>query len=227
METSLKNLRSIFLAISMTAAAFTAAEETSPSRWEPKSGDVIKFNVLREGKPFGSHAVSFNKSADGTLVAKTAVSLKAGLGPVTLFRYQLDATETWLDGQLQKVSGAVNDDGKKRSVTANRKGNTLNVSGSDFKGVAPAGIVPASHWNYAQTKSGKLLSTEDGEIIEVKVVNKGRENVKVGNQTIEANRYLMDSALDVELWYDDTGRWVKLAFEARGQKIEYVLDSLY
>ena len=227
METSLKNLRSIFLAISMTAAAFTAEAETSPSRWEPKYGDVIKFNVLREGKPFGSHAVSFSKSSDGMLVAKTAVSLKAGLGPMTLFRYQLDASETWLNGQLQKVSGSVNDDGKKRSVTATRKGNALNVSGSDFKGVAPAGIVPASHWNYAQTKSGKLLSTEDGEIIEVKVVNKGRENVKVGNQTIEANRYLMDSALDVELWYDDTGRWVKLAFEARGQKIEYVLDSLY
>jgi len=227
METELKHLRSIFLALSLTAAAVTAAAETAPSRWEPESGDVIRFNVLREGKPFGSHAVSFSKSADGTLVAKTDVSLKAGVGPVTLFRYELDATETWVNGQLQKVTGAVNDDGKKRSVTASRKGSTLNVSGSDFKGAAPAGIIPASHWNYAQTKSGKLLSTEDGEIIDVKVVSKGREKIKAGNKTIEANRYLMDSALDVDLWYDDDGRWVKLAFEARGQQIEYVLDSLY
>jgi Family of unknown function (DUF6134) len=215
---------SLFL---LASAALPAAAELSPKAWQPKSGDVISFNVLREGKPFGSHAVKFTTDANGALVATTTVSLKAGLGPVTVFRYKLDATETWLNGELQKVSGNVNDDGKKRSVTATRKGDALNVSGTDFKGVAPAGIVPASHWNYAQTLTGKLLSTEDGEILNVKVVNKGRETIKAGNKTIEANRYLMDSALDVDLWYDDDGRWVKLAFEARGQQIEYVLASLY
>lgn len=217
-------LLSLFL---LASGALPAAAELSPKAWQPKSGDVISFNVLREGKPFGSHAVKFTTDANGALVATTSVSLKAGLGPVTVFRYRLDATETWLNGQLQKVSGTVNDDGKKRSVTATRKGDALNVSGTDFKGVAPAGIVPASHWNYAQTLTGKLLSTEDGEILSVKVVNKGREAIKVGKKTIEANRYLMDSALDVDLWYDDDGRWVKLAFEARGQQIEYVLASLY
>jgi hypothetical protein len=188
-------LLSLFL---LASGALPAAAELSPKAWQPKSGDVISFNVLREGKPFGSHAVKFTTDANGALVATTSVSLKAGLGPVTVFRYKLDATET-----------------------------ALNVSGTDFKGVAPAGIVPASHWNYAQTLTGKLLSTEDGEILNVKVVNKGREAIKVGKKTIEANRYLMDSALDVDLWYDDDGRWVKLAFEARGQQIEYVLASLY
>jgi len=211
----------------LASAAIPASAELSPKSWQPQAGDVISFTVLREGKPFGSHAVRFSESADGSLVVTTQVSLKAGLGPVTLFRYKLDATETWLNGQLQQVSGSVYDDGKKRSVTATRKGDTLNVSGSDFKGAAPAGIVPASHWNYAQTQTGKLLSTEDGEILSVKVVNKGRETVKVGNKTIQANRFLMDSAVDVDLWYDDDGRWVKLAFEARGQQIEYVLADLY
>jgi hypothetical protein len=222
--TARRALLSLFL---LASAALPAAAELSPKAWQPRSGDVISFNVLREGKPFGSHAVKFTTDANGALVATTSVSLKAGLGPVTVFRNRLDATETWLNGQLQKVSGTVNDDGKKRSVTATRKGDVLNVSGTDFKGVAPAGIVPASHWNYAQTLTGKLLSTEDGEILSVKVVTKGREAIKVGKKTIEANRYLMDSALDVDLWYDDDGRWVKLAFEARGQQIEYVLADLY
>lgn len=220
--------RRAFLSLLFLAcAALPAAAELSPKSWQPEAGDVISFTVLREGKPFGSHAVRFSTSADGALLATTQVSLKAGLGPLTLFRYRLDATETWLDGQLQKVTGSVDDDGRKRSVTATREGNALNVSGSDFRGVAPAGIVPASHWNYAQTRAGKLLSTEDGEILNVKVLNKGRETVRIGEKAIEATRYLMDSAVDVDLWYDDDGRWVKLAFEARGQKIEYVLANLY
>ncbi|MFN7163987.1 MAG: DUF6134 family protein [Hyphomonas sp.] len=221
-------VRRAFLSLFLLAAvAIPVSAERSPKSWQPQAGDVISFNVLREGKPFGSHAVRFSEGADGTLVATTKVSLKAGLGPITVFRYQLDATETWLDGQLQKVSGAVNDDGKKGTVSATRKGDAMNVSGTEFKGMAPAGIVPASHWNYAQTQTGKLLSTEDGEILTVKVIPKGRETIKAGNKSIEANRYLMDSALDVDLWYDDDGRWVKLAFEARGQQIEYVLSDLY
>ncbi|MEX1252162.1 MAG: DUF6134 family protein [Hyphomonas sp.] len=211
----------------LAASALGAAAEISPRSWQPEAGDVIRFNVLREGKPFGSHAVTFEKAADGTLVANTKVSLKAGLGPVTVFRYQLDATEKWLNGKLVEVSGKLNDDGKKATLSARRKGEALNVDSTVFNGVAPAGTVPASHWNYAQTQTTKLISTGNGEILNVKVVNKGRETIKAGNRSIEANRYLLDSALDVDLWYDDEGRWVKLAFEARGQQIEYVLDALY
>jgi hypothetical protein len=37
----------------------------------------------------------------------------------------------------------------------------------------------------------------------------------------------MVSDIDVDGWYDDQGRWVKLAFEARGQQIEYVLSEMY
>lgn len=221
-------LRLVLSLLFLTLSALPVWAETSPdARWQPQDGDVVKFNVLRQGKPFGSHTVTFKTDDKGGLVATTAVSLKAGLGPVTLFRYQLDATETWAKGKLMAVKGSVNDDGKKRSVTANRQGAAIAVNGSDFKGTAPAGVVPASHWNFAQTQSGKLLSTEDGEILDVKVSSLGREKISAGGSTIEAERYRLDSALDVDLWYDDEGRWVKLAFEARGQEIEYVLDRLY
>jgi hypothetical protein len=213
--------------LSLTLLAACALPVFAEARWQPKNGDVVKFNVLREGKPFGTHTVSFKTDPDGRLVATTKVSLKAGLGPVTLFRYQLDATETWLNGKLLNVKGNVNDDGKKRSVTATREGDAIAVAGSDYKGPAPGDIVPASHWNFEQTEVARLLSTEDGEIFDVKVSPLGRQSIQAGGSTIEANHYRLDSALDVDLWYDDEGRWVKLAFEARGQKIEYVLDRLY
>lgn len=226
-ETTMNAQRAVCSFLLLAVSVFGAVAETSPKAWQPEAGDTIRFNVLREGKPFGSHAVTFSNAADGSLVATTKVSLKAGLGPVTVFRYQLDATEKWLNGKLVAVSGKLNDDGKKGTVSATRKGEKLDVDGTKFEGAAPAGAVPASHWNYAQTKATKLISTGNGEIINVKVVPKGRESIKAGNQTIEANRYFLDSDLDVDLWYDDQGRWVKLAFEARGQQIEYVLDSLY
>ncbi len=219
------------LAVVATGAAAADAGVTpagfSIAQWQPQAGDVIRFDVLRDGKPFGSHSVAFGAGADGRLTARTEVSLKAGLGPVTLFRYKLDATETWLAGKLVDVRGEVVQDGDKRAVTAKRDGAALRVKGSDFSGVAPKDIIPASHWNFAQTQADKLLSTEDGEILDVKIARTGRETIRAAGQSIEATRYRLDSAIDVDLWYDDQGRWVKLAFETRGQDIEYVLAEMY
>ena len=75
--------------------------------------------------------------------------------------------------------------------------------------------------------SDVMLSTETGELLKIDVEKVGRETVQVGPETLEADRYRLRSRLDVDLWYDDAGRWVKLAFEARGQEIEYRLRELY
>lgn len=195
--------------------------------WQPAPGDVIRFDVLRKGSPFGSHLVTFEAGPDNALIANTKINLRAGLGPITVFRYDHTASETWRAGQLIEVSGEVNDDGSKASMEAVRQGSALEVQGSLFTGAVPEDAIPASHWNYTQTQRQNLLSTEDGEIYKIKVTPKGRETIEAAGQQIEANRYLLESDLDVDLWYDDQGRWVKLAFEARGQQIEYVLSEMY
>lgn len=197
------------------------------SGWQPSAGDEIRFRVLRQGNPFGSHSVSFESGPDDSLVARTRVELRAGLGPVALFRYDLLASEIWKDGQLVSVEGELRVDGNRQSMRAARVGDALAVEGSGFRGEAPGDIIPASHWNYAQMKGNTILSTEDGELIGVNILPQGRETVMAGGRPVEANRYRMDSDIDVDLWYDDEGRWIKLAFQARGQRIEYILDQPY
>ncbi len=196
-------------------------------RWEPGDGDVIRFRVLRKGTPFGQHEVRFERGADGSLVARTKVSLRAGLGPITVYRYDLEAVETWRDGAMVALEGELNNDGKTGRVEAAAQGGVLVVNGTEFTGQVPLGILPSSHWNLMQTRAQRILSTEDGEIIEVDVRPRGREVIEAGGRQVEAMRYLMDSDIDVDLWYDGLGRWVKLAFTARGQDIEYVLDQTY
>ena len=195
--------------------------------WAPTAGDEIRFNVLRKSNPFGSHVVTFDEAADGALLVSTNVELRAGLGPITVFKYELESREIWRDGELVALSGTLNDDGSKGSVSAVAEGGQLVVDGTKFEGAVDLGILPSSHWNVRQASAARLVSTEDGEILDVQVSELGRETLNIAGQPINATRYLLDSDIDVELWYDDSGRWVKLAFEARGQAIEYVLDALY
>lgn len=210
-----------------SASPGAAGPARAETLWRPANGDTIRFDVLRQGNRFGEHRVDFNVGDDGRLEARTSVDLRAGIGPITVFRYDLEAVETWVDGELIALEGRCLDDGDRLEVEAQAVDDGLKVAGTAFSGVVAEPILPASHWNYAQTRQTQILSTEDGEIIEVEVVPLGRETIRAGGTEIEANKYLMDSDIDVTLWYDDTGRWLKLAFEARGQSIEYVLSELY
>lgn len=208
-------------------AELARSESQALPTWTPEPGDQIVFNVLRKGNPFGRHEVRFSETPDGDLLVDTEVRLKAGMGPITVFSYALDASETWSEGRLVALDGTLKSSGSEGRVTALVDDGQLSVDGTEFSGAVDLGILPSSHWNILQTQAEKLVSTEDGEIIDVTVTEQGVETIEAGGEMIDATRYLMDSDIDVDLWYDVEGRWVKLAFEARGQSIEYVLDRPY
>jgi len=218
------------LTLTGAAAADNMPASDAPASglvWVPNDGDVIRFDVLRQGKPFGSHVVRFDVAPDGTLEAHTDVKLRAGLGPIQLYRYDLQATERWQDGKLVELNGQANSDGKKGSVMVRAEGDGLDIEGTAFDGTVPDTIIPASHWNIAETRTNTLLSSENGQLIDVSVTPLGRETLNVAGTEIETNKFLLDSDIDVTLWYDDAGRWLKLSFTARGQDIDYVLTEAY
>ncbi len=212
---------------STSTAALTTSDSASPFAWTPQPGDVIAFDVLRNGSKFGRHVIRFDGEPAGELTVTTDVELKAGLGPVTLFRYALDATETWRDGRLVRLDARTNDDGADEFVRAVATDTAIAVEGSQFQGEVSADIIPASHWNIEQIRSGRILSTETGEVLDIEVEALGRETLSIRGEPVEANRYRLRSAMDLDLWYDSRSRLVKLAFEARGQSIEYRLEGLY
>ena len=221
--------KTVIAALISAALGAPISADSAPGafKWTPTDGDIIAFDVYRKGNAFGSHVLTFSQSEDGALIVETDVELKAGIGPLTLFKYELDTKEVWREARLVELSGRTNDDGDDLEVEAARAGDALMVDGTEYRGEAPADIIPSSHWNIRQMYSDVMLSTETGELLEIDVEKVGRETVQVGSETVEAERYRLRSRLDVDLWYDDAGRWVKLAFEARGQEIEYRLRELY
>lgn len=218
------------LALSGQANADNVPTQTSSVPglvWTPDDGDVIRFDVRRQGKPFGTHEVRFDVLPDGTIEAHTDVKLRAGFGPIPLYRYDLKATERWQDGRLMELEGEVYKDGNKGSVTAEAEDGIIEVDGTAYRGEVPATTIPASHWNIAGMEQNTLLSSENGQLIDVSIRPMGRETLTIAGEAIEANKFFLDSDIDVTLWYDDAGRWLKLSFSARGQAIDYILEEPY
>lgn len=214
--------------IAFGAQADDTADLTSlPAPWVATDGAVIDFTVLRKGEPFGTHTLTFDRAGDGALTVTTDVDLQVKFGPITAFRYRLDSVENWIDDQLVSLTGKSNNDGRKGEVSAKVANDQLVVDGTKFDGTLPLTTIPSSHWNRLQVYQGQMLSTETGEVLEIQVENLGIDSVEIDGQDIETTHYRLTSDLTVDLWYDNQSRWVKLAFEVRGQDIEYVLNSLY
>ncbi|MEE2929853.1 MAG: DUF6134 family protein [Pseudomonadota bacterium] len=214
--------------IALNAYADETAELTSlPAPWVATDGAVIDFTVLRKGKPFGAHRLEFAREEDGRLTVTTDVDLQVKFGPITAFRYRLDSVEEWLDGQLVSLSGKSNSDGRKGNVTATANEDAMIVESTKFDGALPLTTIPSSHWNRLQVYQEQMLSTETGEVLDIEVETIGSDIVEVGGAPVEATHYRLKSDLTVDLWYDEQSRWVKLAFQVRGQDIEYVLNELY
>ncbi|NQY96174.1 MAG: hypothetical protein HRT82_03365 [Henriciella sp.] len=219
-------------AVFMLSAAAQAEETTAtqvslPAPWVATDGAVIDFTVLRKGKPFGSHVLTFDRDADGNLQVTTDVDLQVKFGPITAFKYRLDSVEEWVDGQLVALTGKSNNDGRKGEVSAELQDDSLIVDSTKFDGALPLTTIPSSHWNRLQVYQSQMLSTETGEVLDIDVEVIGDDTVKVGDEAVEATHYRLKSDLTVDLWYDNQSRWVKLAFDVRGQRIEYVLNALY
>jgi hypothetical protein len=198
------------LVLTLLSAAFASPV---PVPAEPPA-DIV-FDVLRNGQAFGRHEVRFDEGQDGALLVDIDISLRAGLGPITVFRYEHAAEEVWRDGQLVSLEAETLKDGDRVAVDVER--------GSDAD---LADLIPSSYWLGYDPALTRILNTETGAPMPVEIEDLGLETIETASGEIEARHIRMTGTLTVDLWYDAEGRWVGCVFEARGQTIRYVLQDV-
>ncbi|XBQ15719.1 MAG: DUF6134 family protein [Oceanicaulis sp.] len=209
-------------ALVLTGTAY--AQDPAP---RPQAGEEIVFDVYRQGDTdFGSHSVRFRDDG-GDLIAETSIRLRAGLGPITVFRYEHDNTERWRDGDLVGLSARTLKDGETYEVDASLDGGQLVVDGryeegEPFTAEYPASILPSSHWHGYPADTASILNTEFGTEMDVTVEYLGETEIEGDGGMITVDHYRLSSSLVVDLYYDKNGRWAGCTFDARGQSVRYV-----
>lgn len=172
----------------------------------PSSGKLT-FDVMRKGKDIGDHSYQFSGS-EGTFTVKvfTDVVVKVPLIRTTVYSFKHVSTETWKGGQLQHLSSKTNDDGKPHQLETGSKG-----------------VLPASLWNDDTVRTGKLMNTIDGKIMNVRVADLGMESISTQGGKVNAHHYLISGGLERDLWYDGKGSLARVAFKGEdGSTIIYI-----
>lgn len=197
-----------------------------PSAASGDSGgeQVLDFKVLRDGDEIGTHKLQIRRDGRRTLV-DIDIDLEVGVGPLVLYRYVHRNREVWEDGKFMRFESRTDDDGETYEVTAERTGQDIVVDrkpAEDYR-IDRADILPTSYWNEATVRQQVLLDTQKGRRMDVSVTDLGVEEIEAGGAMIRARKYEVDGDLRLTLWYDDSGRWVKLVFPFKGSTFEYVM----
>lgn len=198
-----------------------AAAEVKPAQLEAL--DRLEFDVLRDGDKIGEHKFVFrHEGASLNVVIDTDVRVK--LAFVTLYRFLHHGTETWVDNRLVALSSTTDDDGTNHAMIVAMRDDKLVVTADKKSTFRSAETIPASLWHPGILKAHATLNTVDGTMMAIKVMLVGDETVQSSSGPILAQHFTIDGDLRRELWFDLTGRLVKVRFKGQdGSDIQYIL----
>lgn len=184
----------------------------------------LAFDVYLDDSRVGSHSISFERIAEDRMDVEIAIDLEVKFGPFTVFDYRHRNSTEWHNGRLHRMESRTDDNGDRFDVAVDRSAGELlvNATGLDPYTTRPD-ILPTTYWMASTVAQSQLINTQSGEQIDVEVREIGREDVPGPAGPIPATRYGMSGDLDIDLWYDDDGILVSLAFRARGYDVTYQL----
>jgi hypothetical protein len=207
--------------VGLSGGSAAAAQTVSPQ--EAERTGTLRFQVKRAGSEIGTHQVTFRRAGE-RLTVKVDIDLSVGIGPIKFFKYTHDNTTTWVDGQVVRMTTRTDDDGTAYRVDARRTATgALEVATQDGTRTVEGDILPSTYWIADTINADKLLNTQKGTVEEITVDADGTDRVRTADGELEAQRYVIHGALDTHIWYQEQGRWVGLAFDARGERITYHL----
>ena len=209
---------------SAIAAAFFCVTLTQATIAAENEPGLLKFEVVRGDKVIGEHTLTFNQISEDTLEITIDIDLEVKVGPFTVFDYIHRNATVWRDGGLQRMRSTTDDNGEGHNVAIDLAIEHLQIEptgGESF--TAARNLLPTTYWMASTITQQRLINSQTGEILEVKVQEVGRETVPGPDGPISATRFRMDGDLEIELWYDDNGILASLAFSARGSDITYRL----
>lgn len=200
-----------------------AGSMLAPSRLRAQDNTALRFEVMRHGSSIGTHAIRFVQ-AGAELQAHISATFHIDFGPITLFRYTHEAVEIWRNDQFQSLQTKTCNNGTNLSVSATRVINGVRIVAADGSvNVAPADVLPLTHWNQACMQS-RLFNPQDGKLLPETARLEGPDSVALANGSrVQAVRYALHGLAPLEEWYGIDRSWAKLRAIAKdGSVVEYV-----
>ena len=199
----------LFVLVLLCAVLLPAHSKTaSNSEWH--------FEVFLDDKPIGFHHFHLNSSGNLHELRAEATFRVTLLG-FTVYDYTHKITELWQQDCLQRIDASTDDNGTELFVRGNSKGDQLALQNNTGNSELPGCVMTFAYWNPTILDQQKLLNTQTGEYLDVKVQHLGRQTLQTEGRSIPALHYRISSReRDIDLWYSTELDWLALSSTTSG-----------
>ena len=224
------------LFIILLLTLFTSPQKVESFKKERSSFEVpqdLYFHVYRNSTKIGHHSVKFSRSKDVLLNVDINIVLNVKFLGINIYKYMHQNNEKWKyssnnknSSDLKFISLSTTTNINDEMIFCNEK---IELYGNEKN------IFPTSYWNSSFLKrdlfSLEVYNTQDCSFFDLKVKKLADE--KIYDKSLIASRYKLfgetnqGNVLDIDIWYNKTGRWVKMIFLKDGSEIKYILDEYH
>lgn len=178
-----------------------------------------RFRVYLDDKEIGYHDFVLEKF-DDQLRLQSQANFEYRLLFVKLYGYEHENTEIWDNGCLQAIESRTDANGKPFQVSGALEGDRFFLNNSKGQVELPSCNMTFAYWNPEFLEQERLINTQNGEVLDVKVSEPERVEIEVRGVMQPALRYQLDAGeLKIELWYSENNEWLALETEARGGRV--------
>ena len=215
---------------------FTSPKDVKSFNKEHSSFEVpenLYFHVYRNGTKIGHHSVKFSKSKDVLINVDINIVLNVKFIGVNIYKYTHQNNEKWKYSSDNKNSSGLKF--ISLSTTTNINDEIMFCDEKIELYENEKYIFPTSYWNSSFLKrdlfSLEVYNTQECSFFDLKIKRLADE--KIYDKSLTASRYKLfgktnqGNVLDIDIWYDKTGKWVKMIFLKDGSEIKYILDEYH
>jgi hypothetical protein len=182
------------------------------------------YEVIRKGEKIGTHSVVFRHSGrDLEVATRTDIAVKL-LG-VTLYRFRYQAEESWIDGQLARLTSRTDNDGEPLAVNLAKTGDRIRGTCNGIPLDLPANTIPISVWHPDFIRQSVILDQYKCAAQKVRTTDRGIELIPAGPRSVKARHYALTGDVRRDVWYGPDGQTLQVLFPAKdGSKIAFVMQ---
>jgi hypothetical protein len=203
----------LLLTLLVTAPVFASTESE------------YRFRVMLGNSEIGRHLFRIERNGSELRVESEA-DFSVKLLVIEAYRYRHRANERWTGNCLAEIETRTNDNGKRIEVRGIKQDNAFVVERDKDKDGLPPCVMTFAYWNPAILGQARLLNSQTGEFVPVKVEPLGEEVIEVRGVATPARRYALRApAFRIDVWYARDNRWVQLESTTEsGKPLRYLMQ---
>jgi Family of unknown function (DUF6134) len=197
----------LFLGVAFALAA--AGEAAEPEQFFA--------SVLLDKKKIGHFHVRISPAATGEVEELRARASVSMLG-IRLYEFTHDLTQTWRDGELQKLRGTADDNGTKYDLQLTRETQDYSGEVNKKKVSLPIAAFPNSIWHYGIVDHALLFNEVDLKLLKVTIAQ-ANDTVDFDKKKIPAKKVTIKGEFAATVWFDQDKNFVMAELPIAGRKV--------